>query len=584
MSDEHVPDQVPEPAPAASTGGAIPPGMSRGKFIMEVVLVRIRFLGLFVIVGVIAGQWDRINAYWEKWTRPEGEHAAEASAYEYFCPMHPQIVRGEPGSCPICGMPLSRRTKGAKEELPEGVLARVQLSPYRIAQAGVRTVAVEPHPLFREVSAVGFVEVDERREKRLAARVPGRADEVLVDFTGKTVAAGDPLVRIYSPELIAAGEALLSSARALETVRASGAGAEDVGRAERVLASARDRLLLWGLEPDQVDRILQARSAETHVTVRSPLAGTVLEKRIVQGQYVMEGDDLYRIADLTTVWVRARIFAGDLDVVAEGREVVASVEGFPGESFPGKVSFVDPVVDPATRTVGVRMDVENATGRLRPGMYVTATIRIPVADLEPFRSRADASPAPGPGGHEGHGGKEAADPGPAGSYWTCTMHPEVVATEAGKCPKCSMDLVKKDLTQGQRVGWWCPMHPEVTADRAGAKCEKCGGMDLVARVVTETPAGSVLAVPELAVVDTGSRKVVYKESSPGVYDAVEVVLGARADGFYPVISGLAGGERVVAAGAFLIDAETRLNPAASAAYFGASGAPSSGAGHGSHGK
>jgi Cu(I)/Ag(I) efflux system membrane fusion protein len=321
-----------------------------------------------------------------------------------------------------------------------------------------------------------------------------------------------------------------------------------------------------------VDGILESGGAETHVTVRSPLSGTELEKRIVQGQYVMEGDDLYRIADLAAVWVRARVFAGDLDAVAAGREVLARVEGLPGESFPGTVSFVDPVVDPATRTVGVRMDVANPAGRLRPGMYATATIRIPVADLEPFRSRAAAEPAPAPA------------PAPAGPYWTCTLHPGVVATEAGRCPECSMDLVKGDLGPGQRVAWWCPHHPEVTADSAGGSCARCGGMQLVARVVTETPAGSVLAVPELAVVDTGSRKVVYRESSPGVFDAVEVVLGARAGGWYPVLSGVAPGERVVAAGAFLVDAETRLNPAAAAAYFGASGAPSKGGGHGSRGK
>lgn len=525
MSDDQVPDQgSPPPGPAA--GGAIPPGMSRGKFIMEVVLVRIRFLGLFVVIGLIAGQWDLINAYWERWTRPEAKQAAEAASHEYFCPMHPSIVRDEPGTCPICGMPLSRRAKGAKEDLPAGILARVQLSPWRIAQAGVRTVEVAGEPLVREVSTVGFVEVDERREKRLAARVAGRVDEVLVDFTGKVVAEGDPLVRIYSPELIEAGEALLSSSRALQAVKASGADAEDVERAGRVLASARDRLLLWGLAPEQVDAVLASGRAESHVTVRSPLAGTVLEKRIVQGQYVMEGADLYRVADLSAVWIRARVFAGDLDLVAEGREVVATVEGFPGETFPGKVAFVDPVLDPATRTVGVRMDLANPAGRLRPGMYATATVRVPVADLEPFRSRAPEAPA---------------------------------------------------AAAGPRTEWWCPMHPEVTADHDGETCAKCGGMKLVPREVKGVAAGTVLAIPELAVVDTGVRKAVYRESSPGVFDAVEVVLGPRAGGHYPVISGLAAGDRVVAAGAFLVDAETRLNPAAAAAYFGASGSPSGGA-------
>ena len=528
MTDER--EQGTEPEEGQGTPPAVPAG--RGKFILEVVLVRVRFLMLFVVVGVIAGQWDRITAYWEKWTRPEAGPAAEASAVEYFCPMHPSVVRDEPGSCPICGMPLSRRAKGAKEDLPAGVLARVQLSPYRIAQAGIRTAEVKPLPLVREVSAVGFVEVDERRQKRIAARIAGRTDEVFADFTGRAVAEGDPLVSLYSPELVAAQEALLSSARALEAVRKSGAGEEDLARARRVLDASRDRLLLWGLTKEQVDGVLASGAAETHVTIRSPLAGTVLEKRVVQGQYVMEGEDLYRVADLSRIWVRARFFAGDLPLARVGAPVEAVAEGFPGEAFRGTVAFVDPVLDPATRTAGVRMDLENPGGRLLPGMYVTARVRVPVADLEPFASMPRA----------------AGDAAP-------------------------------------RREWWCPMHPEVTAAHPGEKCAKCGGMDLVERVVEGIPAGAVLAVPELAVVDTGTRKVVYRESSPGVFDAVEVVLGPRSDVFYPVISGIAAGDRVAAAGAFLIDAETRLNPAAAAAYFGASGTPSGGAkgGHEGHG-
>jgi len=547
------------------------PAAGRAKFVLEVVLVRIRFLMLFVVVGVVAGQWERITAYWERWTRPAPEAGPAASAVEYFCPMHPQIVRDAFGPCPICGMPLSRRAKGAKETLPEGVLARVQLSPYRIAQAGIRTAEVAPRPLVREVRAVGFVEVDERRLGRIAARVPGRVDELFVDFTGRTVKEGDPLLSLYSPELVAAEEALQSSARALEEARRAGTGEDAVARAQRVLDSARERLRLWGLAPEQVDAVLAGGKPETHVTVRAPLAGTVLRRAVSRGQYVMEGDPLYEIADLGRVWVRVRMFSGDLAVAREGTEVAATTDAWPGEEFRGKVAFVDPVLDPASRTFGVRVDMENPAGRLLPGMYAMATIRTPVAELEPFRSAA--APVPKPAG------------APAGEAWTCSMYASVVATGPGKCPECGMDLEKRALRPGEKVEWWCPMHPGVTADHAGEACAKCDGMKLVARIAAEAVAGSVLAVPEAAVVDTGTRKVVYRESSPGVFDAVEVVLGPRAGGWYAVISGLANGDRVAAAGAFLIDAETRLNPSAAAAYFGATGAPSGGGkgGHEGHG-
>ncbi|MCK6480258.1 MAG: efflux RND transporter periplasmic adaptor subunit, partial [Planctomycetes bacterium] len=450
-------------------------------------------------------------------------------------------------------------------ELPAGVLARVQLSPYRIAQGGVRTAAVEARPLVREVASVGFIEVDERREKRIAARVAGRVDGVSVDFTGLKVVEGDPLLSLYSPELLSTQEALLSSARLLAAVEKSGSGGGDLERARRVLDASRERLLQWGLGPDQVDAVLTSGETRNHVTVRSPLSGTVLEKKVQIGQYVMEGADLYRIADLSKVWVRARIFPADLPLARIGAPVEAVAEGFPGETFRGTVVFVDAVVDPATRTVGVRMDLDNPGGRLLPGMYVTARIRVPVAELEPFASRA-VPPV-------------ASAPAPDAAYWTCTMHPEVVATGPGRCPKCAMDLVEKAMGAGETIQWWCPMHPEVTADHAGEKCSKCGGMDLVPRILAVRPAGSVPAVPEPAVIDTGTRKVVYRESSPGVFDAVEVVLGPRADGWYPVIAGVAVGDRVVAAGAFLVDAETRLNPSAAAAYFGASGSPSAAPGH-----
>lgn len=193
------------------------------------------------------------------------------------------------------------------------------------------------------------------------------------------------------------------------------------------------------------------------------------------------------------------------------------------------------------------------------GIRARARFRVPIADREPFRSLPDDVPPPRP--------KEPR------SLWLCHEHADVVRTESGPCPKDGNALMPRPLAADQRVRWWCPMHPKVTADVAGAECRECGGMKLVPRVVTYRPKGQVLAVPESSVIDTGERRVVYVESMPGTFDGVEVALGPRCGAWYPVVSGLEPGMRVAASGAFLIDAETRLNPALAAGYFGASRPP-----------
>ena len=152
--------------------------------------------------------------------------------------------------------------------------------------------------------------------------------------------------------------------------------------------------------------------------------------------------------------------------------------------------------------------------------------------------------------------------------FACPDHPEIVRDQPGRCPRDKNELERKPLAEDARLRWWCPMHPEVVADRTGAKCQECNGMKLVARIVAFSPKGKVLAVPEGAIVDTGSKTIAYIERMPGMFDGVEVVVGPRCGDDYPVVRGLEPGQRVAAAGAFLIDAETKLNPAAGAAYFG----------------
>jgi Cu(I)/Ag(I) efflux system membrane fusion protein len=500
----------PEPAPK--------PPRNRFVYALDIVLVRLRFIGLLVVVMLLAAYWDDIKAHVERWThRAEPAPAAGAAATEYFCPMHPQVVRDAPGSCPICGMNLSKRAKGEAQKLPEGVTARVQFSPLRIAQGGIRTSAVEWKPLERGIESAGFVEYDERKLARITARFPGRVESLAVDFTGTTVEKGKPLARIYSPEVFAAEESLRTASKGLRDAKAAPKpDAKSVELAETLRSAARSRLSLWGLTDEQLDEIEKADATASTIDVLAPISGVVTKKAVVVGDYVAEGAALFDVADLSDVWVKARVFEADLGVVAVGQKVTATSTAFAGETFEGTVAFVDPFLDKATRTAALRIDVPNPAGRLRPGMFVNATVRVRLADVEPFKSMS----------------RPSGDAKPRVVY-TCPMHPDVVQDVPGDCPKCGMHLEKKDV-------------PAV------------GSSD-------------VLAVPETAVVDTGKRKVVYVESAPGVFDAREVVLGPRAGVFFPVVKGLDAGMRVATAGSFLIDAETRLNPAAAGTFFGASG-------------
>jgi hypothetical protein len=186
---------------------------------------------------------------------------------------------------------------------------------------------------------------------------------------------------------------------------------------------------------------------------------------------------------------------------------------------------------------------------------------MPMADVEPFRSMPRGMPPQQP--------KESR------KFYYCPDHPEVLSEQPGRCPHDQRELEKGTLAANQQLGWWCPMHIHVTADKPGCACEECQGMKLVPRIVTYSPPGQVLAVPESAVIDTGQKKMVYVERMLGMFDGVEVVVGPRCGEFYPVVRGLEAGQKVATSGAFLIDAETRLNPSIALGYFGATQGPAS---------
>jgi Cu(I)/Ag(I) efflux system membrane fusion protein len=472
--------------------------------VFKTVQARLRFIAILVGIGLVIGHWNTLKAYWERWTRPAPEPVAVAANTEFYCPMHPQIVRAQPDKCPICGMPLSKRQKGhdREEPLPPGVLSRVQLSPYRVALAGIQTAEVGYQALSREVHTVGFVEFDERKEKQISARVKGRIDQLFVNVTGQMVHAGDAVASLYSPELVTTVQNLLDAQRS----------------GNRELENlARGRLRLWDVGDDQIQEMQRTGRAIAHVTIRAPISGHVIRKYQVEGKYVDEGTPLYDVADLSTVWIQAQVYEDDVALLKEGQAVRATTRAFPNRVFPGKLAFIYPHLDRSTRTLTVRFDMDNSRHELRPGMYATVTLQEPVAQTDLF-----------------------------------------TRTLAQKW----RDHTAVEMAAGS---WFGPAGP--TGARGFASLVHAG----IHRAVLSK--GLVLAVPESAVIDTGSRKVVYRAASPGVYEGVEIQLGPRCGALYPVVRGLEAGDRVATAGSFLIDAETRLNPAAGSAYFGATGGP-----------
>jgi len=548
------------------------PGVFRRVlFFLKLLEIRLRFVFVLVVTALVVGYWDYIQNYYERWQRarhPEryaelgGEGKKEGeSPFEYFCPMHQFVVRDHPGSCPICGMALSQRRKGAAVELPAGTIMRVQVSPERIMQAGVQIEPVQYRLLTRVVRSYGAVEPAETGRAAIIARFPGRIEELMVNSVGMEVKKDQPLVRIYSPKFLAASREflqVLASERDIE--KDPQATAADKRRAAEIAGYARERLEFAGFTRDQLDSLAKTGKGTEYVTLNSPLAGTVLERNVVLGDLVDEGTVLYSIADLSTLWVQVQIIESEIAAVKAGMPVEVTTVAYPNKIFYGNLDFIYPTVNPELRAVKVRVVVANKEKELRPGMYVTAVIRSPIGRME------DVAEAPEPKAEP----KKAPAKAPVTRevYW-CPMHPEVVQDKPGVCDKCGgMQLIKKTVTEEAEppnalasaterwaVGYSCEMHPDELSLKPGI-CTICDcGMKLK-RVRLER----VLAIPETSVIDTGTRYIVYVQSMPGVYDAHEVKLGPRAGAHYPVISGLNAGDVIVAQGSFLIDAEARLNP------------------------
>lgn len=335
--------------------------------------------------------------------------------------------------------------EGEEQEAGGGV----RISPEKVQKLGVRTAQVERRTLDAPVRAAGRIEIDERRVFAVTPRFEGYVERLYVNATGQFVAPGERLFDAYSPELLAAQREYAVAAQGLAQL--GQADAQAIAGMKRLADAALARLRAWGVGDDDIARLAAGGEPRRTHAVRAPGSGVVLEKKAVQGMRFMPGEELYRIADLSRVWLIADVFEQDIGRVRVGQRARAALEAYPGRSFEGRVAYLYPTLKAETRSAQVRIELPNEDGRLKPAMYAQVEIA-------------------------------------------------------------------------------------------------AGG-------------GTVLAVPNSAVIDSGARRVAIVDRGEGRFEPRAVKLGPRGDDYVAVLEGLKEGESVVVAANFLIDAESNLKAA-----------------------
>lgn len=465
------------------------------------VLIALVFLGIGVGLGLVIqkvgvkGNSAQIGA-------TQGDQ--QAGKQLWTCGMHPEVILDHPGNCPICGMKLvpvkgdagaaeaasdpqqqqKAKPKGKRkilywrapmdpteiydhpgkskmgmdlipvyeDEAQIGKGGTIRIDPVTVQNMGVRTVEVRRVNFVRTVRTVGYVAYNEEKLYTISPKISGWIEKLYVAATGDEVRPNEPLLEIYSPELVTTQQEYLLALKT-ERMLADASDASIHRSARSLLESTRKRLLYWDIPRDEIARLERTGKVRKTLTLRSPARGAVIHKNAVEGAFVKAGQNLYQIADLSTVWVQGSIYDYELPWVHVGQKAEVELDYVPGRTFTGKVTYIYPYLDPKARDVKVRVELPNPDLELRPGMYATVRLK--------------TEPVPG-----------------------------------------------------------------------------------------------VLAVPDEAVIRTGTRNIVFVARGKGRFEPREIRIGEEGDGgLVRVLSGLLPGEKVVVSAQFMLDSESRLQEA-----------------------
>ncbi len=286
-------------------------------------------------------------------------HASEQSTL-YYCPMHPNVTSNKPGVCPICHMDLVK--KSDSESMSAETENMISLTNSKIVSANVYTVKVKRENINKIISSYSYLDFAEPNRKQITARFNGRIERLFVDKTGDYVKKNQPLFEVYSPDLVQAQNDYLIA------LRSSMNGSTSMEN-KSLLNSARKKLELFGITDEQIENLGRNKEIKLTIAYYSPFSGTVIEKKIQEGNYINEGNVLYDIAELSTLWNIAEIYENDLQFIKVGDKVKLRLDSYPNETFEGKVNLIYPVVNSQTRTVKIRSAFSNSQGKLKPQMY-----------------------------------------------------------------------------------------------------------------------------------------------------------------------------------------------------------------------